>query len=44
VKRTIRIGNGGGTVSLLVDPQGKTFAQALLQMPIEVPASLLKTR
>ena len=35
---------GGGTVSLLIDPQGKTFAQALLQLPLEVPASLLKSR
>ena len=34
---------GGGTKSLLIDPQGKTLAQALLQMPVEVPSSLLKT-
>ncbi len=34
---------GGGTTSLLVDPQGKTLAQALLQMPVEIPSSLLKT-
>jgi hypothetical protein len=32
---------GGGTKSLLIDPQGKTLAQALLQMPVEVPVSLL---
>jgi len=31
---------GGGTRSLMVDPQGKTLAQALLQMPIKVPSSL----
>ena len=27
---------GGGTVSLRVDPQGKTFGAALLRMEIEV--------
>ena len=32
---------GGGTTSLLIDPQGKTLAQALLQMPVRVPVSLL---
>lgn len=31
---------GGGTRSLMVDPQGKTLSQALLQMPIKAPASL----
>ncbi|MEW6049913.1 MAG: acyclic terpene utilization AtuA family protein [Candidatus Zixiibacteriota bacterium] len=35
---------GGGTQSLLLDPQGKTLAQALLQMPVKVPVSLLKTK
>jgi hypothetical protein len=35
---------GGGTMSLMIDPQGKTLAQALLQMPLEVPVSLLKGR
>ncbi|MEE8405077.1 MAG: DUF1446 domain-containing protein, partial [candidate division Zixibacteria bacterium] len=36
---------GGGTRSLMVDPQGKTLAQALLQMPIKAPSSLWsKTR
>ncbi|MDF1545235.1 MAG: DUF1446 domain-containing protein [bacterium] len=34
---------GGGTKSLMIDPQGKTLAQALLQMSVRVPASLLKT-
>jgi hypothetical protein len=34
---------GGGTTSLMIDPQGKTLAQALLQMKINVPSSLLKT-
>lgn len=33
---------GGGTTSLLVDPQGKTMSQALLQMQVEVPRSLLR--
>jgi hypothetical protein len=31
---------GGGTSSLRNDPQGKTFAQMLLDIEIEVPASL----
>lgn len=33
--------DGGGTRSLMIDPQGKTLAQALLQMPITVPSSLV---
>jgi hypothetical protein len=33
---------GGGTTSLLVDPQGKTMSQALLEMKVEVPSSLLR--
>lgn len=33
---------GGGTTSLLVDPQGKTLSQALLQMEVPVPSSLLR--
>jgi hypothetical protein len=28
---------GGGTVSLRIDPQGKTFGAALLNMEIDVP-------
>jgi hypothetical protein len=32
--------NGGGTVSLLLDNQGKTLAQALLMMEIEIDARL----
>lgn len=32
---------GGGTVSLMLDPQGKTLAQALLEMEMDVPAKLL---
>lgn len=32
---------GGGTKSLLVDPQGKTLAQALLEMEIKVPRSVI---
>ena len=35
---------GGGTNSLMVDPQGKTLSQALLQMTVKVPASLLKNK
>jgi hypothetical protein len=31
---------GGGTVSLRVDAQGKTFGAALLAMEIELPAGL----
>ncbi len=33
---------GGGTTSLLVDPQGKTMSQALLEMKVKVPAGLLR--
>ena len=32
---------GGGTVSLMLDAQGKTFATALLRMEVEVPDELL---
>ncbi|MGH7542183.1 MAG: AtuA-related protein, partial [Gemmatimonadota bacterium] len=35
---------GGGTVSLMLDAQGKTFATALLRMEIEVPDALLEGR
>ncbi len=35
---------GGGTTSLLLDPQGKTLAQALLQMTLEAPAALPSRR
>ena len=31
---------GGGTVSLKFDAQGKTFAQAVFRMPIEIPEDL----
>ena len=34
---------GGGTVSLMLDAQGKTFATALLRMEIDVPEELLET-
>ena len=34
---------GGGTVSLCLDAQGKTLAQALLRCEVEVPAGLLAT-
>jgi len=33
---------GGGTTSLLVDPQGKTMSQALLEMKVRIPGSLLR--
>jgi hypothetical protein len=32
---------GGGTVSLLLDPQGKTLSQALLEMEVEAPARIV---
>ncbi|GGC96681.1 acyclic terpene utilization AtuA family protein [Halopseudomonas salina] len=32
---------GGGVASLRIDPQGKAFAQQVLQMPVAVPASIL---
>lgn len=34
---------GGGTKSLQIDPQGKTFGQALLRYEIEIPENLLQT-
>jgi len=33
---------GGGMASIHLDPQGKCFAQQLLEIPIKVPASLAK--
>lgn len=33
---------GGGIASLRVDPQGKAYAQQLLEMPVAVPSSLIK--
>jgi hypothetical protein len=32
--------DGGGTVSLMTDAQGKTFSTAMLRMEVEVPDSL----
>jgi hypothetical protein len=32
--------DGGGTVSLMTDAQGKTFSSALLRMEIDVPDAL----
>ncbi len=32
---------GGGMASLRIDPQGKAFAQQLLDMPVKIPAELL---
>ncbi len=32
---------GGGTASLRYDPQGKAFAQMLLDLPVRVPAAVL---
>ncbi|APJ03640.1 acyclic terpene utilization AtuA family protein [Silvanigrella aquatica] len=34
---------GGGTMSLQIDAQGKTFSQALLRCEVDVPESLLAT-
>lgn len=34
---------GGGTVSLFIDAQGKTYSQALLRCRVRVPAALLAT-
>ena len=34
---------GGGTVSLFMDPQGKTYGQALLRCRVEIPSGLLDT-
>ena len=34
---------GGGTVSLRIDPQGKTLADALLGMAVDVPEALVHT-
>ena len=33
---------GGGTLSLILDPQGKTYAQYLLAAEVEVPAAILE--
>jgi len=35
--------DGGGTASLRYDPQGKTYAQLLMDMPVAVPAAWLAT-
>jgi hypothetical protein len=35
-------GGGGGTTSLLVDAQGKTLAQGLMNMKIDVATELLE--
>jgi hypothetical protein len=35
--------DGGGTVSLMTDAQGKTFSTALLRIEIDVPDALLNT-
>jgi len=32
---------GGGTVSLMLDPQGKTLSQALLELELEAPARII---
>ena len=33
---------GGGTVSLMLDAQGKTFSAALLRMHVDVPEQLVR--
>ncbi|MBJ9741754.1 DUF1446 domain-containing protein [Acinetobacter oleivorans] len=35
---------GGGVASLRIDPQGKAFAQQLLDMPVKIPANLLENK
>jgi len=32
---------GGGTVSLLLDPQGKTLSQALLELEVDAPVTII---
>jgi hypothetical protein len=32
---------GGGVASLRIDPQGKAFAQQLLEFPVPVPSNLV---
>jgi len=32
---------GGGVASLRIDPQGKAFAQQLLEFPVPVPSALV---
>jgi hypothetical protein len=34
---------GGGTMSLHLDAQGKTFSQALLRMPVDVPRDVVES-
>ncbi|MEA3260175.1 MAG: hypothetical protein U9Q93_08975, partial [Pseudomonadota bacterium] len=34
---------GGGIASLRIDPQGKAFAQQLLDFPVPVSADILET-
>jgi hypothetical protein len=34
---------GGGTMSLNLDAQGKTYSQALLRCEVEIPVSVLKS-
>jgi hypothetical protein len=34
--------DGGGTVSLMTDAQGKTFSTALLRMEIDVPSDIAR--
>jgi hypothetical protein len=36
--------DGGGTVSLMTDAQGKTFSTAMLRMFVEMPDQLLTNR
>ncbi len=33
--------DGGGSISLRIDAQGKCLGQALLEMPLDVPAEIL---
>jgi hypothetical protein len=36
--------DGGGSLSLAVDPQGKALGQALLELPLAIPESLLERK
>ncbi|MEE4108034.1 MAG: hypothetical protein V2I24_01720, partial [Halieaceae bacterium] len=37
-----RVLGGGGVASLRADPQGKSYAQLLLTLPLPVPRALLE--
>ena len=43
MRRTLRVANATGTLSLRADHQGKTLAPALLALELEVPEPVLAT-